>query len=145
VLASGITQYGKSNVIQLRANAAGFFSYESTGDISLTIENRGTTYWLTLPIASKGERTLSIPDTAEPHTLKATYDGDGNVTVGSEILAAQKVVVETAFNVGRDPLEHLWMSRKLGMIVKYEVLSGRSRYNTQSNGRRYVLQSYTMK
>jgi hypothetical protein len=142
VLATGITQYDKTNVTQY---SNGFINYDANGDIEVyrSSYNKG---WIMIPLASKGTGISILQDTAvdQSDTYSYTYAGTGQRTINSITFTAEQFEVEVDDGFNQPTHWTDWYDARTGVLIETDFSSGR-----KSNGawyaRRFEITSFNLK
>lgn len=162
VIASGISQQGKTNVSQFVIDTdishPLFVNYESNGDISVFVQSGGypgdKNVWETIPIASKGSQSYTTFDSVYSDGTRYTsadnftYGGQETVTLAGHTFNAVKIAVTQSLNpppsYGTSPGETIWFAPETGWIIKEDQPVYTS-VTYKERGYHLELSSYTIK
>ncbi|HEX5316960.1 MAG TPA: hypothetical protein VFX22_09955 [Candidatus Kapabacteria bacterium] len=161
VIAIGIAQDGKSNVLQLKGLEflprffSTFWNYDSNGDISYYNDEQGQPYyysgWITVPLASKGKtsfleyRKASQGFPTDSLTIWYTYAGTMAVTIpsGQVFQTDYFNYVEVDQSGNYSNVATQYFDSKTGILVRIDSPSQVSNGRTE-NGGRIELQSASL-
>jgi hypothetical protein len=148
VLATGISQYGKTNVTQYTPNFLfQYVNYETNGNLSYYV-NPGagqTSQWITVPMDSMGTLGSLDPNMADSTWYSATG-------VASLTLADQQFIAES-FDVYSGPaamgIEGLtlkeWYDTTTGVLLEQNTLAVRDSAGQFGTGKGFEIAKFTVK